>query len=141
MPPNSLPGVYPEQTFDQRGGLFSRDKKQAQKRGRNQEPAEQRCMVIGQLVENKDGKLRLNAGGVPVLCELDPKVEITVRWHDVRWVRVGDKVQVTARYPAGRKGQAQAESLTITSSQPLDAPNRPHAAARERMKRKKRRTK
>ena len=66
--------------------------------------------------------MRVMAGNFSVRLELDPKAEITVQWHDLRWVREGDKVELTARYPAGRVGQAKAEQMTITAAKVLDAP-------------------
>ena len=97
-------------------------------------------MLSGSWWRIRKEQLRVSAGGVMVRCELDPKAEISVRWHDVCWVRVGDKVQFTARYPAGRKGQAQAETMNITTTAPLDVaetPPRGHKKAETREQEKK----
>jgi hypothetical protein len=119
VPPNVTMGIHPEQQHDQRSSLFSRRSGDADKRA-PQGPVELPCLVIGQLVENRDGRLRVAAGRASVRAELDPKAEISVQWHDVRWARKGDKIELSARYPAGRKGQAQGLTMTIKAAQTLD---------------------
>lgn len=113
-------GVFPEQRTDQRDNLFTRRSKTPQKKRSRAEPEEVECMIVGRVVENKDGRLRIAAGNISVRLELAPKAEISVQWHDLQWVRLGDKVDLTARYAAGRPGQAQGQTMTITAAKPLD---------------------
>jgi len=119
-------GIFPDPSMDQRDGLFTNDdEKQKKRRSHKNESIDGSCLIVGQLVEIKDGKLRIAAGGVTVRCELAPKADISVQWHDAQWVRPGDKAQITARYLPGRTGQAQGVQISINAEKTLDIEEKP----------------
>ena len=122
-------GIFPENGIDQREDLFRGGKTGVDKKPAGQ-AEESPCLIIGLLVENKDGKLRVAAGRIPVRAELDPKAEISVELHDVQWVRPGDKAEITARYLAGRQGQAEGQQITVTAAKPLSADEEPEKGRR-----------
>ncbi len=113
-------GIFPESGIDPREDLLRGGKTGAEKQPAG-EAKETPCLIIGLLVETKDGTLRIAAGRIPVRAELDPKAEISVELHDVQWVRPGDKAEITARYYSGRQGQAEGQQITITAASPLSA--------------------
>lgn len=116
--PELMPGFYPQPGNDQRANLFARRSKEVRKK--RPEPESVPCLIVGQVLENKEGQVRVLAGNVVFRFQLDPKSEITVQWHDVQWVQPGDKIDLSARYPAGRLGQAQGQQMTITAAKMLD---------------------
>jgi hypothetical protein len=122
--PELMPGYYPEQSNDQRTNLFARrtaDTKEKKRQG----PVTMTCLIVGQLLEAKDGKLRVAAGPAIFRLELDPEAEIDVQWYDVQWVRPGDKIELSARHPVGRLGQAQGQQMSITAAELLDIQPKP----------------
>ena len=116
--PNVGMGVFPENQYDQRNDLFG-GKSETRKKSGGSEPVETSCLIIGRLVEHKEGRLRIAAGRIPVKAELADKAEVTVEVHDVMWVRPGDKVELTARFIPGRAGRAEGQQMTITAAAPL----------------------
>ncbi len=124
-------GLFPEQNDDLRQDLFARRSPATKKKHARGELKGVPCLIIGRLVENRDGRLRVAAGKISVLVELAPKAEIVVQTHDLQWVRIGDKIEITARYPAGRKGRAQGQEISITAANMLDA-NAKQTKARRR---------
>lgn len=117
-------GIFPEQTNPMRNNLFAAPAENAKKKPAVPEPQEVPCVITGQLVENKEGKLRVAAGPVVVRAELAADAEITVQWYDAQWIRPGDRADISARYPAGRPGQAQGQQITVVASQVLDMEQR-----------------
>ncbi len=113
-------GLFPDRSNNQGPSVFDRQARKEEKKRPRREPVEVPCVIIGRLAESKDGKLRVVAGNRSVRFELAPEAEISVEWHDVQWVQPGDKIDLTARYPAGRRGQAQGQQITITAAKVLD---------------------
>lgn len=116
--PNIGVGIFPENQVDQRNDLFG-GKPDTKKKRAGSEPVEMPCLIIGQLSEAKDGKLRVAAGRFPVRGELAEKAEISVELHDVSWVRPEDTAEITARFYPARPGQAEGTQMTITTTKPL----------------------
>ncbi len=129
-------GLFPERNTDQRQDLFARRGREAKKKQARGQPQGVPCLVIGRLVDNRDGKLRVAAGKISVLLELAPEAEIAVQLHDLQWVRPGDKVEITARYPQGRKGQAEGQELSVVAAKVLDGVEK-HSKTRRRSARDK----
>ncbi len=116
--PNVGMGIFPENENDQRNDLFGGGQAEAKKKRASSEPVETPCLIIGRLIENKDGKLRIAAGRM-VKAELSDTAEVSVELHDVMWVRPDDKAEIIARYFPARMGQAEGQQMTITAATPL----------------------
>jgi hypothetical protein len=114
-------GVFPEQTNPLQNDLFAGRGEAARKKQQGvQQPETLPCLIVGQLMDSKQGKLRMAAGPLVVRFELAEDATIAVQWHDPQWVRPGDRAEITARHPAGRIGQAEGQQITVTAAQVLD---------------------
>ncbi|MHB0958430.1 MAG: hypothetical protein ACYC0X_17260 [Pirellulaceae bacterium] len=121
--PGSEPNVYPDDAQDRRDALF-------QDEG-NEEPAQKKivpkaadeldCLVIGKLLEYKNGTIKVAAGLFVIAAELPETAKVAVDVRHCLWVRPGDRVELNARYFPALPGQAEGQQLTITAAQPLTA--------------------
>ena len=121
--PGSEPNVYPDDAKDSRDELFQDDQgdKPEKKKEIPQAADELDCLVIGNLLEYKNNKIKVAAGPFVVSAELPETAEVTVDVRHCLWVHAGDKVELNARYFPAMRGQAEGQQLTITAAQPLTA--------------------
>ena len=121
--PGSEPNVYPDDAKNSRDELFQDDDREEPEPAKKIAKAadELDCLVIGKLMEYKNNKIRVAAGPFVVLAELPETAEVSVDVRHCLWVRVGDKVELNARYFPALRGQAEGQQLTITAAQPLQA--------------------
>ena len=126
-------GVFPEEFGQQQDNLFASSEDDEKKDAAHREPKKVPCLIVGQVVDNKQGRVRVAAGPFTIRLELAPGADISVQWHDVQWVRPGDKAEISARYLPGQVGQAQGQQITVTAAQALDLEEKPgrRASARQ----------
>ncbi len=110
------PGVY--QIGGEVGNLKKPNGKAAAKNA-NAAAGPQVYRVVGQIVGSQQNKMMVQAGGVRIQMELDPKVAISVNSRDTTFCQQGDQVNVSGLRVAGREQFIQAESLEIVGSKPL----------------------
>ena len=75
--------------------------------------------VVGQIAGTKAGKMFVQAGGVQVQLELDPKAVIKVTSHDTAFCQMGDQVKVSGLRTAGQEQFIQSETLEIVGAKAL----------------------
>ena len=123
-------GVYAEGTDQvggggERGGLFTpaeekpvaKAKPKAEPKVRDEDTV---YRVGGQVSKiSRLGELTISAGGTSVKAKLAEDAKISVNMGDLAYLQVGDKIEFRGWYPAGTKGQAVANQVTASASQPL----------------------
>ncbi len=97
--------------------LFSSD--QEKRDAANKPPEFVRYQVAGRLTGVNGNKLLVQVGRVGLRVELDEKAQVSFDVSDLRGVRKGDSVQVSARYYPKQQGKAAAQSVTITAQEPI----------------------
>ena len=125
--------MSPEQTREQTVGVYqvggeignakkpsdkSKDKSPAKPTAASAKGA-QTYRVVGQIASVKASKLLVQAGGVQVPLDLDPKAVIKVTAHDAGFSQKGDQVKVSGLRTAGQEQFIQSESLEIVGAKPL----------------------
>ncbi len=124
--------LSPEQMRDQTAGVYQvggevgnvkpSDKakdKTAAKPTANSTKVAQSYRIVGQIAGVKAGKMFVQAGGVQVQLELDPKAVINVTSQDTTFCQMGDQVKVSGLRTAGQEQFIQSESLQIIGAKPL----------------------
>lgn len=117
------PGVFPEQGMPGKDHLFTTPQEPATKKRTRRAVAAVPCLVIGRLLGIKKGNMMVAAGRALVRAPLAENAAVTIDVNDYRLARLGDKVEVNARYLPQRPGQAEGEQLVITAAKPLGTKN------------------
>jgi hypothetical protein len=99
----------------------------------------QNYRVVGSIVAAQGDTLRVAAGNLPIMVQLDPEVVITVASGDTTFCMEGDKVEVTGLRNAGQKEVVEAETVIVTGAKPLGAVD-PEMANRNPKNRRDRRS-
>jgi hypothetical protein len=82
------------------------------------------CLVIGTLVEFKNGKIKVAAGPYSVVADVPETVTISVDVRHCLWAQPGDKVELSARYSPYLRGQAEGQQISVTAAKPLTLPEK-----------------
>jgi len=107
------PGVFPEGAGPQLKGLFAGD---------DAKPVAPKVMdfrVVGQFVGFGNGAISVQAGPTRVAAKLADDARITVNTSDLRYVRLGDKIEVDGWHLPMMPAQIFANRITITAAVPL----------------------
>jgi len=135
--PGSEPNVYPDEQADGRRKLFQGDeeerpevKDEAPKKEGEVAGETMACLVIGTLVEFKNGKIKVAAGPYTVVAEVPETVTISVDVRHCLWTQPGDKVELSARYSPYLRGQAEGQQMTVTAAKPLTLPEKASKSGR-----------
>ena len=125
--------MSPEQTREQTAGVYQvggeiGNAKKPGDKTKDKAPAKttaasakgvQMYRVVGQIAGVKASKVLVQAGGVQVPLDLDPKAVIKVTSHDAGFCQKGDQVKVSGLRTAGQEQFIQSESLDIVGAKPL----------------------
>ena len=114
-------GITGESEPDERANLLVSEKEATQKKRPTKGPATFYCLVVGRLLGNKGKTMMVAAGRKIVHADLAPTAKVAVELNDLRLAQPGDKVEFSARYYEGAKGQAQGQQVTVTAAKPLEA--------------------
>jgi len=79
----------------------------------------QNFRVVGKIAAAQGDTLRIAAGNLPIMVQLDPEVVITVASGDTTFCMEGDKVEVTGLRNASQKDVVEAETVIVTGAKPL----------------------
>lgn len=137
MRPGGEPNVYPDDQGDERRELFQGEeqekpegKGEVAKKDGDAATEPLACLVIGTLLEYKNGKIKVAAGPYTVVADFPETATISVDVRHCLWAQPGDKVELTARYNPYLRGQAQGQQLTITAAKPLTPPEKVNKSRR-----------
>lgn len=118
------PGVIREVTNDglNTAGIFSdapEPQKSAPKKKKKVEapPEDVSYLVTGRVIENKDGKLSVQADSVVVVGQISPQAKISVEWNEIH-AAVGDHAEFKGT-KATNSNLSLVESLKITAAEVL----------------------
>ncbi len=79
----------------------------------------QNFRVVGKIAAAQGDTLRVAAGNLVIMVQLDPAVVITVAAGDTTFCMEGDKVEVTGLRNASQKEVVEAETVIVTGAKPL----------------------
>lgn len=106
-------GVYPEGASGELKGLFAGE-------GDKRPAAEvMDFRVVGQLAGVSKDAISVAAGGARVTAPLAEDLRVSVNIGDIRYVQLGDKVEVDGWHLPMQEGQVFANRVTVTAHTPL----------------------
>ena len=130
------PGVYPapkegKKTDAKESGAANQRKtsdasKNARNRAGNNQPGRAQAgatggdfLVVGRIAAVQGDKMRLIAGRLPVMVQVDESAKIEVQSHDLSFCQPGDTAKVTGLANADAPNMIKATSLTVAASAKL----------------------
>jgi hypothetical protein len=114
------PGLHDDSNPTTAKLFAANEKEEEQTKGKKEETISRR--VVGQITNLRGGKATVNAGGANVTVEIDEQAKVAVDLAGaagLAFARPGDKVSFEGWYVQTYKGQAWANTISVTAAEKL----------------------